>query len=165
MGYRQNYGEYEREYFWTLPRALFAIFAIGLGMIVLGSILGWFSNTAKVAQEQFGAEALLRKYEWFKDASAGLDKKRADITVYEQRLKNLEVAYKGVPRKEWPRDDREQFSIWQSEEAGIKASYNSLAADYNSQMSKFNYRFTNVGELPGGATIPLPREYKEYISE
>jgi hypothetical protein len=57
----------------------------------------------------------------------------------------------------------ERLSIWQSEVAGVKASYNLLAADYNSAMSKFNYAFCNVGKLPQGAVEPLPREYKPYI--
>lgn len=45
-----------------------------------------------------------------------------------------------------------------------KPSYNSLAADYNSQMAKFNWRFANKGDLPPGATDPLPREFKPYVS-
>jgi hypothetical protein len=28
---------------------------------------------------------------------------------------------------------------------------------------KFNWRFTNVGDMPPGATTPLPREYKPYV--
>jgi len=59
-------------------------------------------------------------------------------------------------------DVREQVGLWQSEVAGITASYNALAADYNAQMSKINYRFCNVGDLPRGATDPLPREFKPY---
>ena len=55
--------------------------------------------------------------------------------------------------------------IWHSEVAGIKASYNSLAAEYNSQMAKFNWQFCNAGTLPQGATEVLPREHKPYIAE
>ena len=43
--------------------------------------------------------------------------------------------------------------------------HNQLCAEYNSAMSKFNYRFTNIGDLPEGATEPLPREYKPYINK
>ena len=63
---------------------------------------------------------------------------------------------------QWPREDREQFNLWEQEVAGIKASYNMLAADYNAQMAKFNWAFAERGKLPEGATDPLPREYKPY---
>ena len=111
------------------------------------------------------ASTLLKKYNWFKDASAQLDKKIADIAVYEMKNKSITDAYIGVKRSEWARDDREQLSVWQSELAGVKASYNSLSAEYNSQMSKIQWRFCNVGDLPAGATQPLPREYKPYIDK
>src|SRR5215831_13256224 len=45
----------------------------------------------------------------------------------------------------------EERMVWQQELTGIVASYNSLAADYNAEMSKWNYRFANVGKLPAGA--------------
>lgn len=70
--------------------------------------------------------------------------------------------YEGVKRLDWPKEDREQYNLWTSEVAGVRASYNALAAEYNSQMSKFNWRFTNAGQLPEGATETLPREYKPY---
>lgn len=127
-----------------------------------GFVFGIFGETASVAKKEFGASALLKKYEWFKDASATLDKKRADIKVYGQRITDLQADYKDEKRKDWPRSDREQMSIWRTELSGVKAGYNSLSAEYNAQMSKFNWSFANAGDLPAGATDPLPREYKPY---
>lgn len=118
-----------------------------------------------VAREEVGPRALLKKYEWFKDASAQLDKKQADITIYESRLTDLEETYKNVPRQNWPRTDLEQSNIWRLEVAGIKASYNSLAAQYNAAMSKVNYAFCNIGDLPPGAVEPLPRSFREYLTQ
>lgn len=66
-------------------------------------------------------------------------------------MKAFEDSYKGIPRNEWARDDRELHAVLSGELSGIKASYNSLAAEYNSQMSKMNWRFTNIGELPADA--------------
>ena len=123
----------------------------------------YVSDAQDTAFNEFKPSALLKKYEYYKDASAALDKKVADIGVYTSRILDLKDQYKGVPRKDWARDDREQMSIWQSELAGIKASYNTLASEYNAAMAKFNYAFCNVGELPKGATSPLPREFKTYI--
>ena len=131
----------------------------------LAVLLGWFGQATNVAGKEFGPQKLFERYEWFKDAAAQLDKKRADITVYESRFKALEESYAGEPRAKWARDDREQYNIWKSEVAGIKASYNQLAAEYNAGMVKINWRYTNVGDLPPGSTEPLPREFKPYITE
>ncbi len=120
------------------------------------------NETVEVAYDEFGPKAALAKYSWLKDAAAQLDKKRADMKVYDVRLKSQDEAYTGTPRAKWPRDEREQRAIWESEAAGIRASYNDLAAQYNAQMAKFNWRFANVGDLPPGATEALPREFKPY---
>ncbi len=122
-------------------------------------------EAAGVAQQEFGAKASLQKYEWFKNAAAQLDAKQATLKVYENRFQDLKDQYGEKTRGEWARDDREQWSIWRSEAAGIAASYNTLAGEYNAQMAKFNWRFASAGQLPSGATNPLPREFKPYISE
>ena len=143
-------------------KLLFWSVAILLGLAILFSILDWSCEARQVAQEEFGPRELLRKYEWFKDASAQLDKKQADIKVYMVRLENISELYEGVKRTEWAKEDRQQHNLWLTEVSGVRASYNTLAADYNSQMSKINWRFTNAGQLPAGATEPLPRSYKPY---
>jgi hypothetical protein len=138
------------------------LMAVGLGLRVVGTAFGWFGQTAQLASTQFGPAELLRKYEWFKDASAQLDKLHADIGLYDQRRKSLQATYGETPRAQWPRDDREEWNLIESEVAGVKAAYNDLAAQYNAQMAKFNYRFANAGELPQGADRVLPREYRNY---
>ena len=143
----------------------FALIAFSAILSVVGYALGWFSEAGQVAQEQFGPRAALEKYEWFKDVAAQLEKKQADIAVYEGRLNELAKAYQNLPRQKWPREDREQYSTWSSEVAGIKASFNTLAAEYNAGMAKFNWSFANAGELPKGADKPLPREFKQYIAQ
>ncbi len=119
-------------------------------------------NGQKVIYDQFKPEELLRKYEWFKDASAQLDAKVATLHMYENREKSLKDSY-GNDRSKWSRTDQEQSNLWQSEYLGVKASYNDLCSQYNAAMAKFNYRFCNAGGLPQGTTEPLPREYKPYI--
>lgn len=146
-------------------RAALGLFALGVLIWALGTGFGWFGEAAKVTQEQFGPQATLSKYEWFKDAAAALEKKQADVGVFEGRIKAVEANYKDLQRQNWPREDREQLNVWASEVAGVKASYNTLAAEYNSGMSKFNWRFANAGELPKGADKPLPREFKPYINQ
>jgi hypothetical protein len=145
-------------------RIIILVVALSAVVGVIGYVGGWFGEAAKVTQEQFGPQALLQKYEWFKDASAQLDAKVANIQAMEQRQADLTAQYQGQPRNKWLRSDAEQYNQTAAEIAGLKANYNDLAAEYNSAMSKFNYRFTNVGDLPQGATKVLPREYKPYVS-
>lgn len=143
---------------------LFGMFAtVGACVLgVFGTAVGVVTETATVAREEFGPRASLEKYEWFKSAAASLDKKRADVGVYEARRANQAEMY-GADARQWPRDVREQSAIWSSEVAGIKASYNQLASEYNAQMAKFNWAYAEVGRLPPGASMPLPREYKPYL--
>lgn len=121
----------------------------------------------KTTEKQFSPSQLLKKYEWFKDASSQLDQKLATLKSYESRFENLKESYgaDSLKRRNWSRPDTEQWNVWQSEYLGIKASYNDLSAQYNSSMVKFNYAFCNVGDLPKGATEPLPREFKPYIND
>jgi hypothetical protein len=125
--------------------------------------IGWIGDAGQVAKEQFGPRALLQKYEWFKDASAQLDAKVANIDAAQARIKSMDETYKPARRApQWARADLEQYNLWQNEVSGLKANYNGLAAEYNAAMAKANYRFTNAGDLPAGATKVLPREFKPY---
>ena len=137
-------------------------------IILIGGLsfaTGWIGNAANVVKKEFSAEAMLKKYEWFKNASAELDNKKANIKVYAKRVQDLNNDYEGVKRNEWARTDREQLNQWRSELSGVTASYNSLSAEYNAQMAKINWAFANVGQLPKGATVALNREYKSYMEE
>lgn len=149
---------------WILGIMLF-LFVFGSIIGVVGGALGWFSKAATVVSQEVDPAYLLKKYEWFKDVSASLDRHVANISVYESRVKSMNESYNGEKRKEWTREDRQQVSIWMSEVTGVKAAYNGLAAEYNAQMAKINWAFCNVGQLPKGTDRPLPREYKQYITE
>lgn len=122
-------------------------------------------EAADVAQHEFGAKESLRKYEWFKDAAAQLNAKRADIGVFEARLASLDAQYKDEKRSAWNRADLDQYNVTTTELLGVKASYNNLAAEYNAQMAKVNWAFANAGSLPAGASDPLPREFSAYLDK
>jgi hypothetical protein len=147
---------------------IIGIVAIGVVLILL-SIMGFVCNhlenagksASKVIEKEFYPEALLKKYEWFKNTSAVLAKKQADIQIYSSKIQSMKEDYSDTKRKDWDRTDKETFNQWEQELAGIKASYNSLAAEYNSQMSKFNWKFTNIGECPPGSET-LPRNFASY---
>lgn len=123
----------------------------------------YINDAADTVYEQSKLSSSLKKYEWFKDAAAQCEAKMATIETYKARQKSLTDAYAGKSRSDWSREDREQYNLWESELAGIRANYNNLAAEYNAAMSKINYAYANVGGLPSGASQPLPREFKPYL--
>lgn len=142
-------------------RAVFKIgvvvILVSVGLGVVGTCAGWFGEAASVAREQLGPRELLKKYETFKNMHAQLAAKKANIDIY-----NVD---KQTPEQlaALPRDMRQEYALRQQEAAGMKANFNDLAAQYNAAMSKINWSFCNVGQLPEGATEPLPREYVPYV--
>jgi hypothetical protein len=141
---------------------VFLLVSLFVGITIMNFTCGVFNNASAVIKKEVYPAALLKKYEWFKNASAELDKKQADISLYASKIISMRKEYEGEKRSAWDRTDKETFNIWEQELAGIKASYNGLAAEYNAQMAKINWAFCNIGKLPPGAITPLPREYKPY---
>lgn len=136
----------------------------GLGLKAIGLGGAYVGNAMDTAFAELNPARLLEKYEWFKDASAQLDSKIATFQQYSVKIGQMEADYEGVSRNDWARDDRQQLSMWRTELDGLATAYNNLAAEYNAQMAKINYRFTNIGMLPEGATQTVPREYRQYLA-
>jgi len=90
-------------------------------------VTGIISSTTNVVTKEFGAEAALKKYEWFKEASAELDRKVIDVEIYQQRV---DTCYK--------RNER-NCGIVEEQFFGLKSSYNGLVAEYNAASNKFNW--------------------------
>ena len=128
---------------------------IFVGITVVATTCNWFSTGVQVINDEFNPAAMLKKYEYFKDLSAAIDKKVADIQMYETEIAGFKVEDK---------EDKVYFQQRKVELIGIISEYNKLCSDYNSGMAKFNYRFANKGELPATNLEPLPREYKPYIN-
>lgn len=144
---------------------LVAVLVVSVPLLVVSCIAWRYgANAVATAEKELSPDALLRKYEWFKDVTAQLEAKDATIRVHQSKIDGLTKDLSDTPRKDWARDDRENLNQWRQEVAGLKGSFNILAADYNSQMAKVNWRFCNVGELPAGADTPLPREFKNYAT-
>lgn len=137
-------------------KLFFYILAI-IGCLIVGSLtIKMCKNTADTAYKEYSPSALLKKYEQFKDLSAAIDKKRADIQVYETNLNNQVII---------DANSRFYYEQTKAELMGLISSHNGLCGQYNSMMSKFNYRFTNKGDLPSSNLEPLPREIRPYITE
>lgn len=136
---------------------------IGLGLNVVGGFFGWIGQAQQVAQEEFNPRAMLTKYEWFKNTASALAAKQQSIYVLEGRVKSLYEDYEGTKRKDWDRVDKQNMNIWRQETAGLKLSYNNLAAEWNSQIDKFHWR-PFLGSLPPGAEQVLSSEFAPYQS-
>ena len=98
-------------------------------------------NPDKVAQKDrvFRIESVrISSEEYFPVLVITADASRA------AKQKALEAQYVGVQRNQWARDDREAYNQNAAEIAGVKASYNELAAEYNAKMAEVNWRFANV---------------------
>ncbi len=134
---------------------------ICIGLTIAGFIGKGCNDAVDTATKEFNPSTLLKKYEYFKNVSAALDKKQADIGIWHEEVQQYKEDY---PSGNAPKDERETHQLRRSEMIGIISSYNDLAAEYNAQMAKFNWSFCNAGQLPQGATTPLPREYKPYIN-
>lgn len=148
--------------------AIFVVLVIVFGLA--GRACGWFGEALDVAQEEFGPRAMLRKYETLKNMAGQLTAKKKQITNKENQIGLLEQDYlnedgTSVSPRRWRRDDRVSYNQWRQELSGMKMSFNQLAAEYNTQMAKFNWRFAKVGKLPEGANEVLPGkgEFSIYI--
>jgi hypothetical protein len=141
------------------------LFVLGIGARGCGVANRMLDDAADTTVKQFAPSVMLSKYEWFKDTAASLDAKRADIEVFAARLGATKATY-GLDASKWPRDVRESNGLALSELAGMKASFNGLASDFNAQMSKFNWAaFERFGNVPAGAREALPREFKPYVEQ
>lgn len=135
-------------------KLFFSIFGIIIGLIISFSALRYCGNAADTMHKEFSASALLKKYEYFKDLSAAIDSKRADLNAYKANLQDYKITDK---------DSRFYYEQSKAEAMGILMMHNNLVAEYNAGMSKFNYAFCNVGTLPASNLEPLPREFKPYL--
>jgi hypothetical protein len=137
-----------------IKNIILIVFIMSLFVLFVGALASC-QEAAQVAREEFGPRASLKKYEWFKDASSQLEKKRRDIEIYSQRLNGLIDTYPGVPRREWDRLDKQTYNQISAELSGVRSSYNKLAAEYNAQSDKFNWSI-----YKGNSDIP-PNQYKQ----
>lgn len=139
-------------------------------LVITGGVFhaaDWFINdpstgVVAVVKQEANPKELLRKYTWFKETRAALDAKLADLKVYENKNAKFE---KLEEQGRLDRTNREQLMTWQQEQAGIAASYNDLAAEYNAKHAEVQWRFTDVGNLPQGETEIMPRSYAPYITK
>ena len=139
-----------------MTKTILIFICVFMCIITFFSMCNLFTDGIKTVENQYKPSVLLKKYEYFKDLSASIDKKNADIQMYQNEISSMQSNDK---------DDKFYIQQRKSELLGIISIHNQLCAEYNTAMSKFNYSFCNKGNLPETNLNPLPREYKPYINK
>lgn len=134
---------------------IFIILGI-IGLMFLGVCGRYCNDASETVFKETKASTVLVRYEWFKDAYNQLQAKKADIEVQKATIAAMDKKYVGVKPNDWSTADVNNYNTAVQALAGIKMSYNSLAAEYNSNMSKVNYVFCK----PTEGREALPQEFK-----
>ena len=132
-----------------------SLWLIGFAILfsVVGYTLGWFGEAGEVAKKEFGPKASLKKYEWFKDAIEQLNAK-TDAIAHLQLKIDLYHVKRPKDFSQWSRQDLERLEVMERELFGLKLSFTQLAAEYNANMEKVNWKYAADGELPRRYTWP-----------
>ncbi len=137
---------------------------VSVTISVTGYTLGWFGEAASVAQKEFGADAALKKYEWFIEQSTMVAKMDQDVDIFRNKVNSVKKQYEayGQP-KDWTPDVRLMFNqslnTAQSDLIAVISQRNGLVREYNAASSKFNW-------TPFKTHIDTPQViYKEFRLE
>lgn len=143
-------------------------FALALACGTSGCVNGfrvWSESSRQatdVVIDEYGPEAINRKYQWLREARESLDQKQANIEVRSTVLRELEEGYGDIPRSQWDRTDKAEYSLARSELTGAQQSYNSLAAQYNAEIKKVTTGIAQAGIEPPVGFDGLPTRYAVY---
>lgn len=127
---------------------VFAAIGAFLTMICLFFVL----NLTGVICNEYSPDRMLKKYEWFKDQSTQLQQLQSRIKSTEKRLADFKVTY-GADVNKWGWETKDEYNRVQTVLQGYLEQYNYMAAEYNSQSSKFNWK-----SFEG----KIPETYQEY---
>lgn len=121
---------------------------IGYGflVIVLIFIIFWVGGLFNVAHEEFSPKAMLHKYEWFKQQHTQMEQIKNMITRTEADAAQFKED-NGKEMSKWDWATKDEWYRLSSVVRGYKEQYNSMAAEYNENSSKFNWKGFE-GEVP-----------------
>ncbi|MCK5416043.1 hypothetical protein KAI92_01295 [Candidatus Parcubacteria bacterium] len=128
-----------------LWKVFLLIVCISVVLGVTGYIFGWFGEAAKVAQNEFGPERALQKYEWFIDQANAIEKMDQDVILFRGRVGTVTKKYQGYGDDMilWPPHIQAQFNKekQQADEdlLSVASQRNNLVKEYNAQSGKFNW--------------------------
>jgi hypothetical protein len=125
-------------------RIIGVVLIVSISLSIVGYGLGWFSEAAQVAKEEFGPRAGLEKYEWFIDQSNRIEKMDQDIKLFENRVGAIDEQYTSYgDRTKWSPDIRVQFNREKQQGRddllAVISQRNNLVRDYNGASEKFSW--------------------------
>lgn len=153
----------ERKYSWEQETSrgtkivLWTLTFLLVGVIIIGFAKGWFETYGN--KEGISPEVLLQKYEWCQKASFVLDKRKVRIDWLMAQQAEVERANAKKPESKWSTKTKRWYHALLSEITDAKASHDSIAVRYNTEMEELQGRFTKNDSLPPGITAPLKRTY------
>jgi hypothetical protein len=129
---------------WTFGKVFFPLLGLIFVLSVTGYLMGWFGEATKVAQEEFGPEKALEKYEWFIEQTAGIAKMDQEVENFKLRVQNVDAQYLGYGEKtSWSPDVRMQYNKAYGQASddliAIISQRNNLVREYNAASAKFNW--------------------------
>jgi len=143
--YRDEFNKTTKEVKWTFWKVTGLIVGALIVLSVIGYALGWFSDAAEVAKDEFGPKAAMEKYEWFINQATNIEKMDQDIVLYQQRVASVDSTYAayGKDKSTWPPDIRTTYNhekqTAKDDLLAIASQRNNLVKEYNAASQKFNW--------------------------
>lgn len=132
--YRKEFREAQRDYYWSLPRAVLGGF---VGLVALGAagfVFDMASQPARVVSMTLDANNVITNYEWFHDVNGNFS---ARVDQVKQ--------FKGLYAAEADPVEKSRLRI---EMAAMQANCRDLAKRYNANSAKLNRGLFRGNSLP-----------------
>jgi hypothetical protein len=127
-----------------------------IGLYITTSSCRFVDDGVETAHQEYDPSAMLKKYEWFKNQSARIQKMDQDITnakTLRDGIRSQFEADNGKDHKSWDPVTRKQYQdkvdLQDQMVTATVSQRNSIVADYNAQSAKFNWAsFKTNDDLP-----------------
>lgn len=133
--FRSDWREGERQFYWTMPRILFAIVVVSVLFGAAGWGLNILSQPGRIVSKTLDADNVLNNYEWFHDANGNF---KAKVAQVKQQKTFLADASNTADEK-----NRERIEL-----GAISQSCRDLANRYNANAAKINRGIFRANSLP-----------------
>lgn len=127
-----------------------------MGLYITTTSCQFVDDGVRTAHQEYDPSAMLKKYEWFKNQSARIQKMDQDIANSKKLrdgIKGQFEADNGKDHKSWDPVTRKQYQdkvdLQDQMVMATVSQRNSIVADYNAQSAKFNWSsFKTNDDLP-----------------
>jgi hypothetical protein len=160
--FKKQFNQEYEEGTWAIGKIITWIVGLSIILGSIGYVLGWFSDAAQVAKDEFGPEAAMQKYEWFIDQANRIQKMDQDIINLRAKKENTSTQFETDygKKKDWDvvtkATYQKEINLATEQLNTTIAQRNGLAADYNAASEKFNWRgFKTDARKPVETFTPL----------